>query len=135
MKRFLVVLFFMVLFILPVEASIPRVLLGSPVCQKPSILKEFLLSCDNVESDRYQLDFYFVDDNNIDQASELLKSFQAGKEGRCTIREYQKAEGEQGYACNEIGHCWNEGLVWKVAAFKDSIIKYAQDQGYDYFRL
>ena len=36
------------------------------------------------------------------------------------------------YVCDDVTHHWKERLVWKVAAFKDMMIKIADEYGFDY---
>ena len=52
-----------------------RVLIGSPVRQKNTILKEFLESLENIDGLGLDLTFYFVDDNVDEMSSVLLKEF------------------------------------------------------------
>ncbi|ASK61093.1 glycosyl transferase [Virgibacillus phasianinus] len=108
-----------------------RILVGSPVHQKPEILNEFLLSLTGLKSDSFDLDFFFVDDNNDEKATELLLDFKQHRE-RVTI--YQSKQ-EDDYFCDDQTHYWNEQLVWKVANFKNRIIKKAVEEQYDYLFL
>ena len=52
-----------------------RVLLGSPIHQKPQILREFLGSLRRLHRDNFTLDFYFIDDNDDEASSLLLREF------------------------------------------------------------
>jgi hypothetical protein len=57
-----------------------RVLLGSPVHQKPSILRQFLDSLHRLKLDNLELDYYLIDDNEDEQSSLLLEEFKGTRE-------------------------------------------------------
>ncbi|NSW90067.1 MAG: CDP-glycerol glycerophosphotransferase family protein [Firmicutes bacterium] len=105
-----------------------KVLIGSPIYQKPQILREFLRSLEELEKDVMKVDYYFIDDNKIEESSDLLKHF-AEKLKNVFI---YKTQNEDDYRCDNHTHHWKENLVWKVAKFKDMIIKYAKRNDYDY---
>ena len=105
-----------------------RVLIGSPVHQKPQILSEFLQSLLELNKKDIAVDYYFIDDNNIQESSDLLSEF-AMKENKVLIH---KSQIKEEYVCDNNTHHWKENLVWKVAEFKDRIIDYAKNKNYDY---
>lgn len=105
-----------------------RVLLASPVKQKKAILSEFLNSLQNLDTSGLCLDFVFIDDHND---HDVLYEF--ARETACT-RVYP-SEYQDHYLCDETTHHWEEGLIWKVAAFKDQFIERALSEGYDYLFL
>jgi CDP-glycerol glycerophosphotransferase (TagB/SpsB family) len=105
-----------------------RVLIGSPIHQKPQILKEFLKSLKELNKESLDVNYCFIDDNNINESSELLYEF-AAEEKEVYI---YKTENNDEYTCDNNTHHWKEHLVWKVAGFKDKIIQYARDNNYDY---
>ncbi|WP_238650649.1 glycosyltransferase [Paenibacillus piscarius] len=108
-----------------------RVLLGSPVHQKPAILEQFLnaLTCLNLES--IELDFYLIDDNKDEAASLLLRQF--AESGRSVF--LQASGYNDDYIRDENTHIWHSNLVWKVAGFKNLMIRRAEAFGYDYLFL
>jgi len=108
-----------------------RVLLGSPVHQNPAILKEFLLSLEELEQLSATLDFMFLDDNTDSTASQLLCAFQ-DKHPETTIIPNQHL---QNYTCDEYTHYWREELIWKVAGLKNKLIEQAKTKNYDYLWL
>ena len=110
-----------------------RILVGSPIRQKPVILNEFLKSLDAQNKINYTLDFYFIDDNEQDESKELLKQFAVGK--NCIIEEIKVKPSDDAYICNEHNHCWKNSLIWKVAKFKDQMINKAANENYDYLFL
>lgn len=108
-----------------------RVLVGSPVHQKPAILKEFLNSLRNLKQENIIIDFMFIDDNTIDESSKLLYDFRENN-NQVFINTGKKTDK---YERDEVTHHWNESLIWKVAGFKDTIIEKAIELNYDYLFL
>ncbi len=108
-----------------------KVLVGSPIHQKPMILKEFLQSLKEVSTENLELDYFFVDDNEIQESSDLLINF-SDIMGNVFIH---KAEKKDKYYCDNNTHYWREDLIWKVADFKNIIINYAINNKYDYLFL
>ncbi|WP_064505506.1 hypothetical protein [Defluviitalea phaphyphila] len=108
-----------------------KVLIGSPIHQKPKILKEFLQSLKDLNKKNINVSFFFIDDNNIMESSDLLYEF-SNKENNVII---YKSFNRDRYVCDDFTHHWKENLVWKVAEFKNKIINYAKDNYYDYIFL
>lgn len=111
------------------------ILVGSPIRQKSAILREFLESLDSLDQSRYSLSYFFVDDNEDTESSQLLKEFAQKHHPRCHIRSVIKSSEEDVYVCDEKTHVWKDSLIWKVAGFKDEMIQYARDHKYDYLFL
>ncbi len=105
-----------------------RVLIASPVKQKPMILSEFLESLQNLDTSGVTADFIFIDDQND---HDLLDRFAASRPNVKIYKENSPAL----YVCDETTHHWREDLIWKVAAFKDKFIQQALDGNYDYLFL
>lgn len=108
-----------------------RVLLGSPIHQKPAVLQQFLDSLQRLKLDGIQLDYYFIDDNQEEAASSLLEAFK-GDDPNILI---QPSGYNDAYVRNDTTHFWNSNLVWKVAAFKNLMIQRAHTLDYDYLFL
>ncbi len=118
------------------EVSFLRILIGSPVQQKPRILKEFLLSLEELNKSYLKIDFLFIDDNITAESSFLLDDFEnsnSTSDSTVTIDRDLKSMDE--YICTEETHQWNESLIWKVANFKNIIIEQALAKNYDYLLL
>lgn len=108
-----------------------RVLIGSPVHQKPAVLEAFLQGLAELDRTALDLSFCFVDDNADPSSSELLTSFCEDEEDVTVLR---GASGDS-YLCNETTHHWSEHLMWKVARFKDDIIATAMLGNFDHLFL
>lgn len=109
----------------------PRVLIGSPVQQKSEILKEFLAFLSQLNVDGLDVGYLFIDDNIEASSSILLEDFSNNHQ---TSTIFAKKTGDL-YQCNDSTHQWNENLINKVAMFKNSIIRHAIDESYDYLFL
>lgn len=103
-------------------------LVGSPIRQNPSILKEFLESLKELEQETIELSYLFIDDNDNSFSSQILSEF---SETTANVI-IHKNNSEDHYIRNEISHSWNEQLVWKVARLKNIIIQIALEFNYDY---
>ncbi|WP_239004724.1 glycosyltransferase family 2 protein [Paenibacillus tepidiphilus] len=108
-----------------------RVLLGSPIHQKPQILREFLGSLRRLHRDNFTLDFYFIDDNDDEASSLLLREF-ADQEPSVFL---QSSGVRDAYIRNDTTHYWHSALIWKVAGFKNLMIRRAEVFEYDYLFL
>lgn len=108
-----------------------NILIGSPVLQKPAILKEFIESLSNISRCGLNIDFIFIDDNISQESKNILRSFAPA--GSMVYIVENKSEND--YICTEETHNWNNTLVWKVADFKNFIISYSIEKNYDYLFL
>nr|WP_318010821.1 glycosyltransferase [Bacillus sp. RAR_GA_16] len=108
-----------------------KVLIASPIRQNPEILNYFLFSLKQQKNEGLAFSYYLIDDNHDRKSTELLKIFQ--QEMQEVIIE--NVDSEEDYLKDPMTHYWNENLVWKVARFKDSMIKYAKEHDFDYLFL
>ncbi|WP_195428772.1 glycosyltransferase [Clostridium sp. D46t1_190503_E9] len=109
-----------------------RILIGSPIHQKPAILKEFLLSLKELNSDDLFIEYCFIDDNNIEESSLILNKFKEDIE-KVTI--LKSEENTSLYICDDYTHRWSNDLIRKVSNFKNTIIEKALKEEYDYLFL
>jgi 2-polyprenyl-3-methyl-5-hydroxy-6-metoxy-1,4-benzoquinol methylase len=109
------------------DSTKKSILLGSPVHQKPEILKEFLEGLSCLRQETVCLDYFFYDDNDDPESSDLLMQFSAHFSNTCIKSSKEQAA----YTCNENTHFWSDELIWKVAGFKDEMIGYALERNYD----
>lgn len=106
-----------------------RVLIASPVRQKENILREFLWSLEQLETDGLEVWYAFIDDCEVE--SRLLKEF-AARRGRVQIL---RGDASGFYRRDETTHHWSEDLIWKVAEYKDRLLGIALEQGFDFVFL
>lgn len=137
MKAFKAFFLFLCILNMSLFADVAKknILVGSPIRQHPEILKEFLLSLEEVEKDSFTFDYCFVDDNTDPTSKEQLKEFAAKHAGHCFILPPETPAEASLYITDEVTHRWTDELVWKVAAFKDRIITLAKEKNYDYLFL
>ncbi|WP_051654186.1 glycosyltransferase family A protein [Persephonella sp. KM09-Lau-8] len=106
-----------------------KILVGSPIRQKPEVLRYFLEFLTYLE-DFENLDFFFIDDNVEETSEKLLEDFR-NKTDRVILEKSWYTQDEE-YKCDNNTHHWTDNLIWKVADFKDRIIDYAREKNYDY---
>lgn len=110
-----------------------RILIASPVRQKPAILEQFLASIKRLRHSGLDLACAFIDDNVDPESSRLLAEFDF--HGECTIIKADTTTKGSEYIQDDLTHHWKEDLIWKVAAFKDRLIELALDRGMDHLFL
>lgn len=107
-----------------------KILIGSPIRQKSSILKEFLLGLEELDKGDNDVSYYFVDDNSDVTSSSLLRSF-AQKNTTIIKKGAELYKSSDDYDC----HNWNDETLQKVTAYKNEIINYCIEKQYDYLFL
>lgn len=117
------------------EEGKKNILVGSPIRQQPEILREFLLSLEEVDKDTYTFDYCFVNDNVDPISKKMLQEFAEKHAGHCDILAPEVPAENSCYIVNDVQHIWTTEAVWKVAAFKDRIIEIAKERNYDYLFL
>nr|WP_212698738.1 glycosyltransferase [Vallitalea pronyensis] len=108
-----------------------KVLIASPVYQKPQILQLFLESLTTLNKANVHFDYLFYDDNSDQESSKLLHAFKP-EGSRVDIIDGSK---EEAYLCDQRSHYWKEDLIWKVAGYKNDMIQQAINKQYDYLFL
>lgn len=108
-----------------------RILIGSPIHQQPEILTEFLLSLKELETDSFEIQHFFIDDNIDENSSEILNEFQKNQDNVFVMNSNDNSY----YNTSGQTHEWKEHLIWKVANFKEDMIHYAKINHYDYIFL
>lgn len=108
-----------------------KILIGSPINQEPDILKEFLLSLANLQTDTMEIHYFFIDDNQNEESSRLLRHFAKWKKDVAIL----SAKEDSIYIRTDFTHFWNDALIWKVARFKDMLIEQAKFEEFDYLFL
>ena len=107
-----------------------RILVGSPIRQKPEILKAFLKGLENAEKGENELSYFFVDDNKVQESTEILNSFM------CSNNNVILKKGDDLFT-SKIDkeydlHGWRAENIQQITCFKDAIIEYCIEQRFDY---
>ncbi|RMH06889.1 MAG: hypothetical protein D6697_09855 [Armatimonadetes bacterium] len=113
----------------PDEVTTPRVLIVSPVRQKPTILKHFLFGLQQLDTAGIETEYLFIDNNDDGHASQMLREF--ANQMDAPVRRLRLPVGEP-YNRTEIQHQWNESLIWRLAAIKDGALQAALQHRFDY---
>lgn len=111
-----------------------KLLIASPIKQRKEVLKLFLKSIrrQEIKSD-YEVHYYFIDDNDDVESKKELEAFQSNLENvHIKLGDF---EIEQQYVTNEYTHYWTKSLVWKVAKYKNAILKFALENNFEYVFL
>ena len=108
-----------------------KILIGSPIHQKPEILELFLQSLQRINKENFTLSYLFIDDNVNEISSNYLKEFQQNNADVTIL----KSAYHDFYVTNDHTHQWTNNLVWKVANFKNEIINYCLEREFDYLFL
>ncbi|MBV6716774.1 glycosyltransferase [Paenibacillus chitinolyticus] len=108
-----------------------RILIASPIYQKPSILNEFLASIDALDKTDLEADLFFIDDNKDIQSTQLLAAFPYSSGQKFILPGFLTSY----HSTEENNHQWKEETIWKVANYKNKIIEYCLEENYDYLFL
>ena len=113
-----------------------RVLIGSPIRQKPQILAEFLSGLKEADKDGLEVSFCFVDDNTNPDSSKLLTEFAGEYDAEILSSNFLLSQSDHSQQLHsKILHDWDLTTIRKVAYLKDCIIEYAIDHEYDFLFL
>lgn len=107
-----------------------KILIGSPIKQKPSILKEFIISMKELDLVDLDVRYIFIDDNTDEESSKLLNEWNSENPNVEIVK--LKLDKEEDYICNEFTHNWTNSLINKVSEFKNYIINKAKEYRVDY---
>ena len=106
-----------------------KILIGSPVHQKPAILKEFLNSLTKLNNEGLDLHFYFIDDNEEESSSLELEKF------KNEYRNVRVEKNTEAMVYNVASHHWRNDVIKKVGKNKDKILKFAKENEFDFVFL
>lgn len=107
-----------------------KILVGSPVRQKSKVLKEFLLGLQESEKGQNQITYFFVDDNIEANSSELLKNFSQNND--VIIKKGAELYNEDAHY---EGHVWHAANLARITVYKNEMISYCIEKGFDYLFL
>jgi len=104
------------------------ILVCSPVRQDPRILGEFLAGLERLDTTGLRLSFLFFDDNDDRESSALLQAFATRHD--CQV--VAVAADRPDYVRDAVTHRWKEDLIWRVAGFKDRMLRHAALAAFDF---
>lgn len=114
--------------------SLKRILVGSPICQKPEILHAFLESLKSLSHREFRIDYVFVDANQDSDSSKILNDFQRdGSAAAILPASSPKIPGE--VQKDEDTHYWSDIQLIQVGEWKNQLIQYALTEEYDFLFL
>lgn len=105
-----------------------RVLIASPVRQRPEILQPFLTSLTELDLDGLAVEVAFVDDNDDPASTALLHGFDPGVPVRFLP---PGPPSGQVYDTEGATHEWLPSLMERVGGFKDRFLQICADEGFD----
>lgn len=100
-----------------------QVIVASPVRQTPEVLNAFLESLLRLDLRGLNVQYVFVDDNEVPESKALLRKFAARVAERVTI--WEASTSSERYVKDERTHYWTEELMWRVGRMKDELIDFA----------
>jgi len=106
-----------------------KILVGSPVHQKPKILKEFLKGLSKLDTEGLEIHFYFIDDNEEVESSKLLAQFQREN------KHVKVEKNTEGNVYNVASHHWKNEVIEKVGKNKDKMLNFAKAERFDFVFL
>lgn len=107
-----------------------KILVGSPVRQKSRVLKEFLVGLEEAEKGQNKVTYFFVDDNTETASSDLLKTF--AEKNDVIIKKGSDLYNEDAHY---DGHVWHAANLARITVYKNAMISYCIDNGFDYLFL
>ncbi|RHO21531.1 glycosyltransferase [Amedibacterium intestinale] len=110
-----------------------KVLIASPIRQKPQILQMFLKSLEQLNLDNIELEYYFVDDNEDIESIKVLNEFNNTHENVLikNSSEFLISKEKEDYK-RESTHIWKKSLIERIILFKNDMIDYAKNNKFDY---
>lgn len=112
------------------------ILFGSPIRQKPAVLREFLTGLDEANKGGCTISYCFVDDNTDPVSTQMLKQFAVSHD--VFLLDGSQLLGRDTsslYSTQSDTHYWDAASIDKIAFFKDYIIQFCIDHNYDYLFL
>ena len=110
-----------------------RVLVGSSIRQDKEVLREFITSLGELNKSGCMLDYFFIDDGEENENSNLLLSL--GSETSKVYIEKSSAVIDSKSDYDGGSHNWSYATIERVAKLKNRIIDFALSEQYNYLLL
>lgn len=107
-----------------------KILVGSPVRQKSSVLREFLLGLEEADYGQNDITYFFVDDNTETASSELLNLF--AQKHDVVLKKGSDLYNED---AQYDGHIWHAANLERITVYKNQMIYYCINHKFDYLFL
>lgn len=105
-----------------------NILVASTINHPPYIVKNFLESLKNLNCEQGSLSYYLIDDNYLEESSNLITKFKEECENVTVINSKKKSE----YIIDEFCHRHTEEIINTIVCFKNNILDYAFKNQFDY---
>lgn len=103
------------------EGYVKKVAISSAIRKDNDIVREFLISLKELNKTKVKVSYCFIDDNSDEKSSEYIREFKDSVDD-VTILEVKDKEY---YKNSFIGdHQWSDGMINKIAYYKNEIIKW-----------
>lgn len=104
-----------------------RILVASPVRQRPDILKEYAESLLNMNTEGFKPDFLFIDDNSDKASAEILQKLTGILSGTL-IKGSSSAPSK---VMPDTRHKWDFITIQKVSEYRNRILQLAREGDYE----
>ena len=112
-----------------------RILIGSPIKQKSTVLKEFLKGLDEADKANCDVTYFLVDDNTEEESIKLLSDF-AKTHNTILKKGTELFSVSPGLENNDYqNHGWKTVNLAKVTTYKNAMIEHCIKEKYDYLFL
>ncbi|MDR0880780.1 MAG: glycosyltransferase [Clostridioides sp.] len=108
-----------------------KILIAGTIKDKPEIITEYLDSLKGLTKSKYEVSYYFVDDNVEEESSAILKSFKEEEKNVILVKSDNSDQIET-VEQDDFTHIWTYGLIDRITEFKNHIIEYAKENEFDY---
>lgn len=103
-----------------------RILIGSPVRERPEILKEYADSLLNLDREGIKTEFLFIDDNVIRESFEILHKLIQLLPGTLMA-----GDGKTPGNMSDFKHKWDIDSISRVSEYRNRILEFARDGDFD----
>ena len=103
-----------------------RILVASPIREKPEILREYADSLLNLDREGIKADFLFIDDN-VDKES--VRILQKLKQMLPAVLMDGGMNSQN--VISHTKHQWNVDTIFRVSEYRNKILEYAREGDYD----